>query len=190
MTIFERLDHLGSLLPPPEIPLHAGTEEEWISLVDRMALLLPNSYQYFVRRYGAGSLGVDGCEHPIINVLTPFDPVPTGNIIEQIPPILRDISDYKAEFPEGRPFPLLYEPGGFVPWGWSCEGDIYGWVDRGVTRQLADGCGTSSRRLLYRILGLSFVYHINCGSNVQGRGDSVCRARARIPVDAAFAVNT
>lgn len=131
MTIVERLDHLASLLPAPDNPLHAGTSDEWAALTDRMALLLPIGYQYFVRRYGAGSIGVNGDEHPIINILTPFDSIAVGNLISQIPPILRDISDLKAEFPDDRPFPLLYEPGGFVPWGWSCDGDIYGWLTEG-----------------------------------------------------------
>jgi hypothetical protein len=37
----------------------------------------------------------------------------------------------KKEFPELCPYPLLFEPGGLLPWGISIDGDIYCWATTG-----------------------------------------------------------
>ncbi len=123
---------LIQVLPPPAAPMETGPADPmeamkaWTEFFERIGIRLPNDYQQFVRTYGTGSVN----EH--IHVFNPFTKNEHVNLLNQIPRNLSAFREIKGEFPEAVPFPLLYEPGGLLPWGVSIDGDVYCWLTTGL----------------------------------------------------------
>lgn len=81
----------------------------------------------FIDCYGSGEIG------GWLTVLNPFSRHPNISLKEQFFSLLSTISQLKSEFPESCPFPLLFEPGGLLPWGVSIDGDIFCWQTKGAS---------------------------------------------------------
>lgn len=119
------IEDLTSLMPPPEAPVETGSPKGWAKAERRVGLALPRDYTAFIDLYGTGRV----CG--FIAVLNPFARNADLNLLELMPTLLSGLRELKREFPGFYPHPLHFEPGGFVPWGLSNQGDLYGWLTDG-----------------------------------------------------------
>lgn len=121
------IDHLIQVLTPPQNPTEGGTNLDWARITNLFGKPLPSDYMSFIERYGSGQIG------GWLSVLNPFSTNPNISLTEQFFILLASISQLKEEFPESCPFPLLFEPGGLLPWGISIDGDIFCWQTKGAS---------------------------------------------------------
>ncbi|HLJ89733.1 MAG TPA: hypothetical protein VKZ53_23180 [Candidatus Angelobacter sp.] len=121
------IDDLIHVVPPPQSPKEGGTNLDWARITNLFGKPLPTDYMIFIERYGSGQIG------GWLSVLNPFSKNPNISLTEQFFHLLASVSQLKEEFPESCPFPLLFEPGGLLPWGISIDGDIFCWQTAGVS---------------------------------------------------------
>jgi hypothetical protein len=120
-------DELKSVLPQPQHPVEVPSSMNWGEIVDVIGFALPVDYMQFVEAYGSGSI------NRFIYVFNPFSSSPHLNLIRQLTRVLASFRMLKEEFPDEIPFPLLYEPGGLMPWGITDNGDVFCWRTQGVS---------------------------------------------------------
>ncbi|MFI0356980.1 hypothetical protein [Actinomadura sp. 9N407] len=116
------LDAIRLLAPPPEEPyLGDGT---WEQLFDALGTRLPTEYVTLIELYGAGCMS---------NWLRFVPPTRhgTSGLAQYVESSLGDYRDLRAEFPEEQPLPVWPEPGGFLPFANSIDGDQLGWLVQG-----------------------------------------------------------
>ena len=116
------IEPLISVLPPPANPKEVGNSEDWLRVTARLGIRLPEDYVKFITYYGTGSLS------DYVDVLNPFTANRNLNLLRQVPQILGQLRELKEEMPDSFPWPLFFEPGGFLPWGFSIDGDYFGWL--------------------------------------------------------------
>lgn len=121
------IDSLLPILIPPPSPVETGSEDEWLEVNQLIGVRPPEDFVCFVRIFGTGTI------NHFLTVLNPFAANPNLNLLHQIPVILATLRTLKEQFPPDYPFPLFYEPGGFLPWGISDDGDLFGWATTGLT---------------------------------------------------------
>ena len=122
-------DELTSVLPRPTNPVETASTERWGEIVDAIGFALPVDYTRFIESYGSGSI------NRFIHVFNPFSANLHINLLQQLTRVLASLRALKEEFPEEIPFPLLYEPGGLMPWALTDNGDIFCWRTQGVSGQ-------------------------------------------------------
>ena len=121
------IDQLLEVLRPPNTPSEGGPNLDWSRVANMFGMALPTDYMMFIERYGSGEIG------SWLTVFNPFTKNPNISLTEQFFRQLSSLSQLKEEFPESCPFPLLYEPGGLLPWGISIDGDIFCWQTKGAS---------------------------------------------------------
>ncbi|TVO52632.1 SMI1/KNR4 family protein [Denitromonas halophila] len=119
------IKQLQEVLIPPDEAIESGKGQEWGKITSKFGAPLPTDYMQFVELYGSGEIG------GWLTVFNPFSKNPNISLLEQFFCVLSSISEIKKEFPESCPYPLLFEPGGLLPWGISIDGDIYCWSTSG-----------------------------------------------------------
>ena len=124
------IDQLLEILPPPNQPQEGGSELDWGRITNIFCKSLPGDYMKFIELYGSGVIG------NWLTVLNPFSVNQNLSLTAQFFYLLGSISQLKEEFPDTCPFPLLFEPGGLLPWGISIDGDIFCWLTSGVRGKL------------------------------------------------------
>jgi len=129
LTEGEGLDALRRLVPPPTTP-YLG-DDSWERLFDRLGTRLPAEYVALLETYGSGSW------RSWLNFVTPLrDPDAArskgyrglADFVEQMLDIYREL---RAEHPEFQPLAVWPEPGGFLPFADSIDGDVFGWLTLG-----------------------------------------------------------
>ncbi|MEL4428560.1 SMI1/KNR4 family protein [Shewanella mangrovisoli] len=123
----KNFEEMSNYLTIPSSPCEAGKGLNWGLVTNFYGKSLPTDYMMFIEYYGSGEIG------GWLTVLNPFSNNTYINLLHQFAPILSSVSTLKEEFPETYPFPLLFEPGGLLPWGISIDGDIYCWSTAGVS---------------------------------------------------------
>ena len=113
------------ILPPPEIPVHAGSPEDWPAIESAIGFALPADYKQFINLYGSG--GIDDW----IFAFSPFFAGKYGNLQTEIASGLAALREIQDESPQIVPYPIHPEPGGLVPWACTSNGDILYWITRG-----------------------------------------------------------
>ena len=126
MVIYELLD----VLSPPQQPVDGGKGRYWGEITTYFGKPLPDDYVSFIGLYGSGVIG------NWLTVFNPFSKNPNVSLTRQFIVNLSALSVVKEEFPESCPYPLLFEPGGLLPWGSSTDGDLYCWETRGIIGKL------------------------------------------------------
>ncbi len=121
------IDGLKELLPFPANPSESGKGQDWGKISAYFGKPLPGDYMSFIDNYGSGEIG------GWLTILNPFSGNSNLSFIEQFFGLLSSISLLKEEFPETCPYPLMFEPGGLLPWGISIDGDIFCWATTGVS---------------------------------------------------------
>ncbi len=125
VLLMKPIDEIKAILEPPQAPVDIGSSEQWLEVTRKLGIRLPNDFEAFVNIYGSGEIG------DFLTVLNPFAQNHHVNLIYQLPEILSGMRELKEEFPDDYGIPLYFEPGGFIPWGMSNTGDIYGWLTTG-----------------------------------------------------------
>ena len=119
------IKQLQDVLKPPANAVESGMGQDWGRITSKFGAPLPTDYMQYVELYGSGEIG------GWLTVFNPFSKNPNISLIEQFFHVLSGISELKKEFPESYPYPLLFEPGGLLPWGINIDGDIYCWSTTG-----------------------------------------------------------
>jgi hypothetical protein len=116
------LDALRLLCPPPADPyLGDGT---WAGLSHELGTALPSEYTTLMDLYGAGCWG---------NWLRFYTPLRTGErrYLQHIESTTNGYRQLKANRPQLYPLASWPEPGGFLPFANSIDGDQLGWLTEG-----------------------------------------------------------
>lgn len=120
------INEFSSIVAPPQEPSETSSKNRWAEVTDRFGFPLPFDYTKFIDLYGSGQIG---------NWLTVFNPFSSNkniSLIDQFFSSLSGLSELKKEFPDSIPYPLLFEPGGLLPWGLSIDGDLFCWATTGT----------------------------------------------------------
>ncbi|MCF6525021.1 SMI1/KNR4 family protein [Streptomyces sp. JJ36] len=114
---------LTRLVPPPASP-YLGTGRTWDELYEALGTRLPAEYVALMERYGAGCWA---------EWLRFFEPLGAGDagLVEEVEWRLDTYRELRAEFPEFNPLATWPEPGGFLPFADSIDGDQLGWLTEG-----------------------------------------------------------
>lgn len=120
------LDALRRLVPPPARPyLGLG---DWDELFDALGTRLPREYVDLMEIYGGGAWS------SWLNFITPLRREATqgyqglADFVEQI---LDGYRSLRADHPQYQPLAVWPEPGGFLPFADSIDGDVLGWLTLG-----------------------------------------------------------
>jgi hypothetical protein len=116
------LDAMRLLAPPPKTP-YLG-DGAWEELFDALGTRLPNEYVTLMEVYGAG------CLSDWLRFVPPTRRGARG-LARYVEETLADYRDLRADFPEEQPLPVWPEPGGFLPFANSIDGDQLGWLTQG-----------------------------------------------------------
>ncbi|WP_329787711.1 SMI1/KNR4 family protein [Lentzea sp. DG1S-22] len=111
---------LRELVVPPAHPVLGERTWEW--LYGELGTSLPADYVALMETYGSGTFA------GWLRVWAPLDP---HGLLDMSEGALDGNRQLRAEFPEYHPLPLWPEPGGFLPFGDSIDGDQLGWLTRG-----------------------------------------------------------
>ncbi|MFD8078785.1 SMI1/KNR4 family protein [Streptomyces sp. NPDC059718] len=124
LTTGSGLETLIALVPPPTIP--ALGRHNWDWLYERLGTPLPGEYVRLMERYGAGSW----CGWLRFNM-------PFGEGQYALVPwaewYAETYQGQRAVFPEYHPLAVYPEPGGFLPFADSIDGDQLCWLTEGAT---------------------------------------------------------
>jgi hypothetical protein len=112
------LDTLVVLVTPPAQP-HTG-ETTWEQVAEELGTPLPSDYRALMERYGAGEWR---------GWLNFFGRDELAEKVEVLTGIYRDL---RAQFPEFHPLAAWPEPGGFLPFALSIDGDQLCWLTVGA----------------------------------------------------------
>lgn len=123
LTAGDGLETLAALVPPPRTPVLG--KHDWHWLYQRLGTRLPKEYVHLMERYGAGSW----CGW--LRFRTPFgeDPYALAPCAEWY---AESYQELRAEFPEYHPLAVHPEPGGFLPFADSIDGDQLCWLTEGA----------------------------------------------------------
>ncbi|MGH4033478.1 SMI1/KNR4 family protein [Actinomycetota bacterium Odt1-20B] len=119
------LDALTLLTAPPATPYLGGGS--WQELYEELGTRLPREYVTLMERYGAG------CWSHWLRFLTPLRTAGGKRYADHIATTRDAYGQLKSGFPESFPLAVWPEPGGFLPFANSVDGDEIGWLTRGDT---------------------------------------------------------
>jgi hypothetical protein len=113
---------LRLLAPPPAKP-YLG-DGSWERLFEELGTRLPTDYIELMDTYGAG------CWSEWLNFVTPLRTNGRG-FAYHANEVLDGYRNLRAQHPEFQPLAVWPEPGGFLPFANSVEGDVLGWLTQG-----------------------------------------------------------
>ncbi|MEV6107404.1 SMI1/KNR4 family protein [Streptomyces sp. NPDC051940] len=117
------LEALSALIPPPREPVLGAHGWDW--LYERLGTRLPTGYVTLMETYGSG----EWCGW--LRFGAPF-----GDGQYDLAPWAEwhteTYRDLRADFPEYHPLAVWPEPGGFLPFANSIDGDELGWLTEGA----------------------------------------------------------
>ncbi|MGW5867174.1 SMI1/KNR4 family protein [Streptomyces sp. NPDC055239] len=115
------LEALALLSPPPAEPYLGGGS--WQTLFAELGTDLPREYVTLMERYGAG------CWSEWLRFLTPLRSSDhERRFLTNVEEVLDGYRQLKAGHPDMHPLPVWPEPGGFLPFANSIDGDNLGWL--------------------------------------------------------------
>lgn len=115
---------LTALVPPPRKPFLGDGTWEWLH--ERLGTRLPTEYVTLMETYGGGCW---------TNWLRVSAPLSTGEhgLAEEVRWVCDAYRGLRAEYPQFQPLAVWPEPGGFLPFANSIDGDQLGWLTEGPT---------------------------------------------------------
>lgn len=114
--IFEYLQHLQQILPPPKILGRTPNSQDWDD-VESWTGRLPADYKKFCNVYGTGTVDF------FLWFVTPVD----GAFREFATKQLDALRTLKRQFPYQYSMPLFPDKDGFLPFGGTDNGDLVLW---------------------------------------------------------------
>ncbi|MBC9711535.1 SMI1/KNR4 family protein [Streptomyces sp. TRM66268-LWL] len=122
LTRGEGLEAVLALVPPPLTP-YVG-EGSWEEVFERIGTRLPADFIQLSERYGAGIWSW------WLRLPAPLDPQPNG-LAAEVGWMLDGYRRLRSGHPDGMPLPTWPEPGGFLPFTSTIDGDQVGWCTEG-----------------------------------------------------------
>lgn len=114
----EAVARLAAVVPPPAEPVRGDGDWEEFAAVNGFEA--PPDYRELIRRYGVGMFG------EWLLLLEPFSPFET--LVQRSEQDRQGFRGAQREFPGQLPdWPVWPDPGGFLPWAETIDGDIIGW---------------------------------------------------------------
>ena len=111
---------------PPATPVRAVGD--WSAFAVRNGFEAPGDYRAVINRYGAGSFG------EAFRLLEPFNPAET--LVAASDWDRQNLDGLRRRFPDQYPdWPMWPEPGGFLPWASTADGDLVGWRTKGAPEE-------------------------------------------------------
>lgn len=120
------IEDIVAVMPPPQQAAETGSQQAWAAANARIGIRVPNDYAKLIDTYGSGEI------NGFLTVFNPFSANPNVQLAAQVAVVLSALRELKAQFPDKYRYPLHFEPGGFLPWGQSIDGDLYGWLTTGL----------------------------------------------------------
>lgn len=108
---------LTVLVPPPQQPRLGGSS--WDEVAEQLGTPFPSEYRALMERYGAGEWR---------DWLNFFD---RDELAEKVETLTEVYQDLRQQFPEFHSLAVWPEPGGFLPFALSIDGDQLGWLTTG-----------------------------------------------------------
>lgn len=121
----ENFDQLTELVPPPEQPLEVPSASDWLKVEEALGSL-PTDYHRFIETYGTGLLD------EFVWIFSPNTKNEYVNLEDQSRVILNGLAQSAREFPDVFTMPRHPEPGGFLPFGSTDNGDNLFWLTKGA----------------------------------------------------------
>ena len=118
------IDDLKLLIPPPTSAVEIPSVDDW-KQYERALTKLPEDYKSFIGVYGTGVID---------NFMGVYNPAATNNYLNllwQTKTILEALRVTSVEFPSAFPMARFPEPGGFLPFAGTDNGDTVFWVTEG-----------------------------------------------------------
>lgn len=129
------IERLMRAVPPPALPLDAGSMSAFAQVEASLGLHLPDDYKLLVVSYG------DGTWQDFWHLLNPFSRLRYWNLLEQAP---RDDASGNTVLSAERyiqlrhadyPHAIWPEPGGILPWAGTDNGGRFFWLTTGEPNQ-------------------------------------------------------
>ncbi|AZM57916.1 hypothetical protein DMA15_26430 [Streptomyces sp. WAC 01529] len=123
LTEGEGLEAVTALIPPPLTP-HLGTGT-WEQVFARLGTRLPTDFIALTERYGAGNWSW------WLDMPAPLDLDGRFGLAADAEEMLEGYRTLREAHPEYYPMPAWPEPGGFLPFASTIDGDMIGWCAEG-----------------------------------------------------------
>ncbi|MBW5424456.1 SMI1/KNR4 family protein [Streptomyces sp. BG9H] len=123
LTEGEGLEAVTALIPPPLTP-HLGTGS-WEQVFARLGTRLPTDFMALAERYGAGNWSW------WLDMPAPLDLEGRFGLAADAEEMLEGYRTLREAHPEYYPMPAWPEPGGFLPFASTIDGDMIGWCADG-----------------------------------------------------------
>ncbi len=114
-----------NLMPPPEKALEIPSDGDW-ARCEQAVGKLPADYREFLAVYGTGAIDF------FLWVYNPASLNENLNLLNQQRVVLDDLRVFAQDFPEYYPMPIFPDPGGFLPFAGTDNGDNIFWVAEGA----------------------------------------------------------
>jgi hypothetical protein len=118
---------LAAVLPPPAEPREA--QGDWARVESEIGTPLPAEFKEYVARYGTGVV------NDFLWPLNPFAANDNINLVAEIRFQLETLRATRDKFPKRYTYAIFPEPGGYLPWGRSENGDVMHWKTEGTPDQ-------------------------------------------------------
>jgi hypothetical protein len=125
MTPEQALRALGWIVEPPAVPSRPA-EIDWAAFAARNGFEAPADYRLLVETYGVAGFGTESLDGGWLRMLDPLEPGAT--LVDLSDWDRRNMRGHQHRFPDQYPgWRVWPEPGGFLPWADSADGDLIGW---------------------------------------------------------------
>jgi hypothetical protein len=121
------VQELAAVLPPPAEPRE--TQGDWARVEAEIGSPLPADFKEYVARYGTGVV------NDFLWPLNPFAANDNVNLVSEIRFQLDTLRATRDKFPKKFTYAIFPEPGGYLPWGRSENGDVMHWKTQGTPEQ-------------------------------------------------------
>jgi hypothetical protein len=121
------IQELAAVLPPPPQPRE--TTGDWAKVEAEVGTPLPADFKDYVARYGTGVV------NEFLWPLNPFAANDNVNLLAEIRFQLETLRETRTKFPKKFTYAIFPEPGGYLPWGRSENGDVMHWKTEGMPDQ-------------------------------------------------------
>jgi hypothetical protein len=118
------IENLLALIQPPAVT-SVSEPVNWKQISSEINSDVPDDYKRLVELYGPG------CFANFIWVHDPRSDNPSLNFAKQVDIRLDAFRVLRSQHPDEVAFKLFPEPGGFLPWGATDNGDVLGWLTSG-----------------------------------------------------------
>lgn len=146
---------LKDILAIPKNIYNINNYKEWSKFEEKLGIVLPNDYKYFITTYGTVSI------NNFIWFLTPFSKDENINYLKKMNIMLQSYSISKKIFPEYFIHNIYPEKDGILPWGYTENGDELYWkTSEKDNWEIVIYESRSSNFCIYKMEFTEFIYKL------------------------------